>query len=802
MINKKLNIYLFLLLSLGLTLSSFSQQQGQKVYKIRGIRVEGIVPGGTDSAAVITHSGFALGDEVTIPGIQFRNSINRLLALKIFSDVQILSDNKEGDDIYLVIKVQEYPRLTRVDIIGSDEVSEDDIRKKFSFVETQHITPNEIHRAVNQIKELYASEGYLLTTVTTETVVEDSTKPNFIVLRILLDEGPEVTIDEITFEGNTAFDEGELEGEMEDTEESVWWKFWSSPMLDTVKFKEDKKRIIKFYRKNGYLDAEVLSDSIWYSEDKEKVNLAIRIFEGPQYRFRSVLWDGANVFPPDALTERLDIRKGDIFNEELFDQNLHGNQDLNDVSSMYRDRGYLTMELDEEMKRVPGDSVDIVIHIMERNQFKVGKVEVRGNTKTHDYVIRRELYIKPGDFYSQTKIVRSIRQLQQLNYFNMEKLGKGPELQPVDDQTVNVLFDLEEKSSDNVNASVGYSQVYGVTGALGFTINNFSLTNPIVGGAGQVFNFEWQFGEGQRYRTFSLGFTEPWLYGSPTTLGVNLFDTRQNYFLDIQQTGVSVRFGRRLKWPDDYFRADWTLRFQNNNVHDNGGYFYYTEGVTTQYSITQTITRNSIDNPIFPATGSNVSLSVEMAGGPFLPGNVDYHKWLFDAAWYTPVLGTGRLVLSSQTSLGYVNGFGSSSIIPPLENFWMGGTGLGAIATTPLRGYDERSIGPRDDAGRELGGKLMTKHTLELRLAVTLEPIPIYLLGFLEGGNVYTDFSHADLFDLKRSYGIGARLLMNPLGLIGFDYGYGMDDVTGGYLGFPDGTADGWQFHFQFGRGF
>ncbi len=779
-----------------------AQQREQKIYKVLGISVEGNTAGGTDATAIITHSGLSVGDEVTIPGNQFRNAINRLLALRIFSDVQILSDKKLDNGMYLVIKVKEYSRLTRVEILGSDDLDEDEIRKKFTFTEGQYVTPSEVHKAMQKIKEYYFSEGYLLTKVSSESVVEDSTKSNYIVVKFTIDEGPEVMLGSIEFEGNEAFDDGELEGEMEDTEEKVWWQFWSSPQFDSVKYKEDKKRILSFYRKSGYLDAEILSDSVWYSEDKERVNLNIRVHEGPQYRIRSITWDGATVYPVEMLNERLEMKKGDIFDDERFEQNLRGNQNLNDVSSMYRDQGYLTMELDPEIKRIEGDSVDIAIQVVERNQFKVGKVEVRGNTKTHDYVIRRELYVKPGEYYSQQKIVRSIRQLQQLNYFNMEKLGKGPELSPVDDQTVNVVFDLEEKSSDNVNASIGYSQVFGVTGALGFTINNFSIKEPLSGGAGQVFNFEWQFGEGQRYRTFSFGFTEPWLYGSPTTLGINLYDTRQSYFLDIQQTGLSVRFGRRLKWPDDYFRADWTLRFQNNNVRDNGGIYYYQTGVTQQYSISQSISRNSIDNPIFPSLGSSVSLSIEMAGGPLLPGNVDYHKWQFQGDWYTPLFGSGKLVLASLTSLGFVSGFEDNSVIPPLEYFWMGGSGLGTVATTPLRGYEDRAIGPKSDAGTELGGKVMTKQTIELRLAVTLEPIPIYLLAFAEGGNVFTDFAHADLFDLKRSYGIGARLLMNPLGLIGFDYGYGIDDVSGGQYGFPDGTPDGWQFHFQFGRGF
>ncbi|HEV8537835.1 MAG TPA: BamA/TamA family outer membrane protein, partial [Bacteroidota bacterium] len=318
------------------------------------------------------------------------------------------------------------------------------------------------------------------------------------------------------------------------------------------------------------------------------------------------------------------------------------------------------------------------------------------------------------------------------------------------------------------------------------------------GGAGQILNFEWQFGEGARFRTFSLSFTEPWLYNTPTTLGLSLYDSRQVFVYDLQQTGLSLRLGRgRLKWPDNYFRIDWTLRFQSNNVHDNGGNQLYQIGTTTQWGITQTISRNSTDSPIFPSIGSNVSLSTEISGGPLLPGNVDYHKWLFNAEWYTPLFGSSRLVLYTGETFGYVNGFEDDSNIPPIEYFYMGGTGIGLIATTPLRGYEDRSVGPLDYLDREVGGRVLSKHTAELRLALTINPIPIYILGFAEAGNVFEDFKHADFFNVKRSYGFGARISIQPLGLVGFDYGYGADDVLP-----RDGQPDGWRFHFQFGRGF
>jgi outer membrane protein insertion porin family len=443
--------------------------------------------------------------------------------------------------------------------------------------------------------------------------------------------------------------------------------------------------------------------------------------------------------------------------------------------------------------RVAEDSLDILINVYEMNQFKIAHVNIKGNTKTQEKVIRRELFTRPGDYFSRAAIIRSLRQLQQLQYFNPEKLK--PDYQMVDDKTVDLTYEVEEKSSDNVNASVGYSGAFGVTGALGFTINNFSISEPLTGGAGQVLNFEWQFGEASRYRTFTIGFTEPWMFDTPTLLGVNLFDTRTIWGYDLQQTGGSVRVGRRFRWPDIYWRGDWIFRAQANDVRNGQG--IYTEGKTSQFSLTQILSRNDTDNPIFPTSGSNFSFSVEMSGGPFLPGNINYHKWQLQSDWFLPVFGSSRVALYLSSMYGFIGDFYKNSVIPPIELFFMGGTGLGYISTTPLRGYEDQSVGPRNVSGEIVGGKAMTKQTAELRFGVSINPIPIYLLVFAEAGNVFESMARADFFDLKRSAGIGARIQIQPIGLIGFDYGYGFDDI------YPNlGKPSGWRFHFVFGRGY
>lgn len=761
----------------------------QEVYKILGIAVEGNSL--ADPVAVIANSGLKVGDEFVLPGDQIGQAVRKLWSLGIFHEIRISIDRKVGDGVYLLITLKELPRFERVEVRGNDEIGTDDILKKITLERGKALQPADLVTIRKDVTKLYESEGYLLAEVNVTSQPVDTNAARTVVV-IDIAEGSEVQVSSIQFEGNQAFDEGDLRGAMDGVSEKQWWKFWSSASFDRKKYDEDKKRIVDFYRNNGFRDAEITGDSLWYNEDRKDMSILIRLSEGPQYRIRRISWEGNTIYPDGMLNERLAILPGEIYNAQKLEQNLRGNEAQTDVASLYWDNGYLTANLDPREQRVGEDSLDIRIKVFERNQFSIGHVSIKGNTKTRDPVIRRELYTRPGDFFSRSAVIRSARQISVLNYFNPEKIR--PDYNLIDDKTVDLTYEVEEKSSDNVNASVGYSGAYGVTGALGFTINNFSISEPLSGGAGQILNFEWQFGTTTSYRTFSIGFTEPWLYGTPTLLGVNAFDTRQAYTFDLQQTGGSIRIGRRFRWPDDYFRGDWILNGQHNNVTDGRG--IYNEGTSNQVSLTQIISRNSIDNPVFPTYGSNVSLSLEISGGPF-PGDIDFHKWIFQSEWYLPLFGSNRLALYLNSQFGYLSEFNPRTVIPPIELFFMGGTGLGYISTTSLRGYEEQSVGPRNSRGDIVGGRAMTKQTIELRAALAMNPIPIYLLTFVEGGNVFATFRAADFFELKRSAGFGARLQIAPIGLIGFDYGYGFDDVV------PlDGRPDGWRFHFVFGRGF
>ena len=821
-------------IALFFVLSTFSfSQTNTTLYKILGISVEGNKS--ADVNTIISSSGLKVGEEIKIGGDQTLNAIKQLYALDIFSDIEIIKDKQVGNGIFLTIKVKEYPRYEKYVVEGNDDLSDDDIEKKVSLIRGQILKPQEIQSIKNSLMKEYDDDGYLnaqinikefhySSTDTTDEVIyvtwkniEDSTEEytseyeldnisyrdliskikDRILLKFEIDENDKVTVRTIQFTGNKAFDDGDLRGELDNTEEAKWWKFWSSAKFNPEKFEDDKKLIKSFYEEHGYRDAEVTSDSLIYSNDKKDLKIIINVYEGPQYKVRNIAWEGNTVYPDAVLDERLDFRKGDIFNYKKFEQNLHGNESQSSISELYQNNGYLTFNLQTTETKVADDSIDLNIRVEERNQFKIGQVNVVGNTKTKDKVIRRELYTVPGDYFNRSLLLRSVQQLANLQYFNAEKLygPQGLDYNLANDSTVNVTFNVEEKSSDYLNASVGYSGAYGFSGAIGVTLSNFSIAEPFSLGGGQILSFNWQFGVGNFYRTFTLGFTEPWFMDTPTLVGVEVFDTRQQYYYDLSQYGGTLKLGRRLKWPDDFFNVQGFFRYQHNDVIN--GQNIYAEGKTNQFTLGATILRKDIDNPIFPSRGSNVELDGQINGGPFLPGDIDYFKIDFTSEWYKRLFNSNRLVLYTSSTLGYLRELNDATKtrINPFEKYFMGGNGL-VIATTPLRGYDDRSIGPVDAAGNPLGGRVMAKFTSELRLAVTLEPIPLYLLTFAEAGNVFDSFESSDLFDLRRSVGVGARILINPIGLIGFDLGYGFDRKA------VNGQDPSWLFHFQFGKGF
>lgn len=809
---------------------AFAQGQS-KVYKVLGITVAGNKT--ADANAIISASGIKVNDEIQVPGDKTISAIKNLWALNIFKDVQLIVDKEIGDGIFLQIKVEEYPRFEKIIFEGNDEISTSDLEKNVTFLRGTVIKPQDIAKLKQKILKEYEKEGLLsasiqdkfYTFLSADTTEEEiitrwrndkdfsdefefrynrgdakysdliSRIKDRVIIKFIIEEGEEVRVRKIEFVGNKAFDEDDLKDAMEEINEAKWWKFWGSGKFDFENYKKDKQEIIKFYRKNGYRDAAIVSDTLIYSNNKKDLTIRMEVYEGLQYKVRNINWVGNTVYPSEVLSERLDIAKGDIFDADKFEKNLRGNEKQTDVSSLYLDNGYLTFNLQPKEIKVAEDSIDIEIRIEERNQFTVNRVDIEGNDKTKEKVIRRELYTIPGDYFNRGLLLRSIQNLANLQYFNVEKLygaeGIGTKL--ASDSTVDISFRVEEKSSDYLNASVGYSGAFGFSGAVGITLTNFSITEPFRLGGGQVLSFNWQFGVGSLYRTFTLGFTEPWLFDTPTSVGAEIFDTRQQYVYDLRQTGATIRVGRKLRWPDDFFYIQGRIKYQYNNVLEGQG--FYVEGRTNQFTVGGLIARKDIDNPIFPSIGSSVQLDAELSGGPLLPGDVDYLKIGFTAEWYRRLFNTNRITLYTIADLGYIDEIVRGTKIQPFEFYYMGGNGL-IIATTSLRGYDDRTVGPKNVDGRVIGGRVMAKFGTELRLAVSIEPIPLYILAFAEAGNVFESFEKTDIFDLRRSVGFGARLLINPIGLIGFDLGYGFDRKA------VSGNDPAWLFHFQFGKGF
>lgn len=813
-------------------LSAQIYSQGERtVYKILGISVQG--NSFADAATIIANSRLKIGDEIQVPGDQTLNAIRNLWSLGIFSDVQIIIDKQVGEGVFLILQISEYPKLEKVVFEGYDEVSEDDIEKKITFIRGQTIKPQDISKLELRILALYSEEGFLNAKIQSDyysysdadTIDGDifvrwknnkdfsdeyeleyksgdqryadliSRIKNRVLVKLRISEGEEVTVRGITFYGNQAFDDSDLKGEMSETSEKVWWKFWDGAKFNPDEYKKDKELIVDFYRNSGYRDAEIISDSLEYSNDNKDLRITLNLFEGVQYRIRNISWEGNTVYPDEVLTQRLEFEKGDVYDYKKFEQNLRGNEKQSDVSALYLDNGYLMFNVQPKETRVGDDSLDIHLRVEERNQFRVNKVNISGNDKTKEKVIRRELYSVPGEYFNRALLFRSVQQLANLQYFNVERLygPGGIDTKLSSDSTVDVTYRVEEKSSDYLNASVGYSGSFGFSGAVGVTLTNFSITEPFQLGGGQILSFNWQFGVGSIYRTFTLGFTEPWLFDTPTSVGAEIFDTRQQYIYDLRQSGGTIRVGRRLKWPDDFFFVQGRFKYQYNDVLEGQG--FYVEGKTNQFTLGGIISRKNIDNPIFPSKGSSFALDMELTGGPVLPGDVDYLKIGFTAELYRRLFNSNRVALYTIADVGYIDEIVQGTNIQPFEFYYMGGNGL-IIATTSLRGYDDRTVGPRNVFGDVIGGRVMAKFGTEFRVAVTLEPIPLYLLAFAEAGNVFESFEKTDIFDLRRSVGFGARLLINPIGLIGFDIGYGFDRKL------TDGKDPAWLFHFQFGRGF
>jgi len=645
------------------------------------------------------------------------------------------------------------------------------------------VSAYKISKIKKTIKNMYLEEGYLLAEIKIDTV---AVSKGIVNLDIIIDEREEVQVEKITFQGNLAIDDDDLRGAMDEISENTWWR---SADFNQEKYEADLELVLAYYREQGYRDAEILSDSLSYSDDNKEMFIEIRVYEGEKYYFGDIDFNGNTIFSKQELAYILGINTGDAYNQKKYNEGI-----TEHLQKEYYNQGYLFAQINPKEIPVGIDTLDVTFNIVEGNVVSVKEINIIGNTKTHEKVIRREFKLQPGDVFNSARLERSIRDITILNYFS----NVMPNVLLIENDTkhVNLEVTVEEKSTDMANMSAGYSQRDGLIGSIGLAFNNFSLAHPFSGGDGQRLTFDWQFGS--FYRSLSVGFTEPWVFNTPTLVGFSIFSTRTGggyYPWDSDNIGLTLRIGRRFHWPDSFFRGDWIFRVAESsitNVRDQDLLqSYYRSGFTNirQMSVTQIISRDSRDQPEFPTRGSVFSLSTQLSGGPF-GGDAHYIKNIFSAEWFIPMpLG---LVIYSKNMYGILEEIRRQSTIQYGEYFYLGGSGLSFSES--LRGYDDGRVGPVSPAGSPIGGRSIVKNTLELRFPIAPNPT-IFGLLFMEAGNVWTTIGETDPFDLKRSVGAGVRLFMPMLGIIGIDFGYGFDYIN--QFGQREGQ---WKVHFQFGK--
>jgi outer membrane protein insertion porin family len=766
---RKLIAILFLLLILPLT--ALAQKRS---VKILGLSVEGNKT--VDASMIRLSSGLNVGSEVTGDGIQ--EAIKQLWRLSLFSDIQILVDRELADGAYLVIHVVEYPRLEKVEIEGNKKLKKDDVETILNLYPGQVVSPTLISRAKSKLYDKYKEKGYLLAKIKANQYIsrDDS---NRVLVRFVFEEGNKVQIEKINFHGNDHFSDGKLRKQMKKTKEDRWWR---GADFDREKYAEDQGKLLDFYFNHGYRDAEILRDSLYYSPDRSDMFVDIWLHEGEQYTFGNITWKGNTVFSVEQLTASLGFSTGETYSKKKLDEALSQR-----IGTLYYDRGYIYAQV--EPTEVPGENnvLNLDFTVSEGKQAKVNEIHITGNTRTKEKVIRRELKILPGDTFSRTLLERSQREVWMLNYFgNVE-----PKVNPIDEEKVDLEFKVEEKSTDTAGMSAGYSESDKFIGSL-----NLAMANLF--GNGQRMSFDWNFG--RFYRSFNLSFAEPWLRDTPTLAGISFYDTKRDaYYYGYKQAsqGFSLRLGRDLSWPDNFFRSDWIYGLDETTLSDFNSYYVAANpnGIVTQdwplisSSVTHILTRNSLDRPEFPTAGSEVTLTNELSGS-FLGGNVDFHKHTFRMDWFMPAY--WKFVLYSSFQAGYMETLGKGGNILYTEYFFMGGDGLSR--SIPLRGYED-PLG-ESTSYAAAGGKSYLKYTAELRIPIAPNPT-IFALFFAEAGKVWSNFHHADPFTMKRSVGVGGRVYMPMIGIIGFDYGYGFDRVDAS--GNPDPK---WKMHFVFGRSF
>lgn len=789
-----------------------------KEYEIGGITVTGV--NFLDNNMLILISGLSVGEKILIPGEKVSGAIDKLWDQGLFENVKITATKIQGKTIFLDIFLQERPRLSKFKFVGVRKGEADKIREEIKITSGDVVTENLIRRTKNAINKFYDKKGYLNSQVEI-TQIFDTTINNSVILLIEINKNKRVKINQINIYGNEQLADNKIRRALKETKTKKIFRIFKSSKFIEDDYKNDLENVINKYNELGFRDARIVKDSV-YRVSNRLINIDLSIYEGNKYFFRNITFVGNTKHSSAQLSEILKIKKGDVYNQEALSRNLNFNPNGYDISSLYMDEGYLFFQAIPVEVQVENDSIDIEIRIREGKQARINKVTVKGNTKTNDHVIIREIKTIPGQLFSRSDLIRTTRELAQLRYFNQETLKPVP-IPNAENGTVDIEYQVEETSSDQVELSGGWGGGM-VVGTLGLSFNNFSARNifkkgawrPLPAGDGQKLSLRGQT-NGKYYYSLSASFTEPWLGGKkPNAFSVSVYhsvqtngyDSDNSNYASLTINGLSLGLGKRLKWPDDYFTIYHTISLQNYILHNYKSLFTFSDGYSNNLNYGLTIARNSIDAPIYARSGSEISLSMQFTP-PYSLFNkkdydlisdqerykwLEYHKWKFKASWFFNL--TGKWVLNTKARFGFVGYYNDKVGYPPFERFYLGGDGLSGYALDgreliAMRGYGNNTLTPRDGINYT-GGNVYDKFTVELRYPLSLNPnATIYGLAFVEGGNAWSSFKQFNPYNMYKSTGVGVRIFLPMFGMLGLDWGYGFDKVPG----FTD--ASGGQFHFS-----
>ncbi|ANH82659.1 hypothetical protein A8C56_18260 [Niabella ginsenosidivorans] len=870
-------------------LQEFLQNTQPREYTVADVKITGAAY--LDSSIILSVSGVQKGQKFVYPGSDiFARAINNLWKQKLFADVEVYVTHVDNDKISIEIAVTERPRLGSFKFEGVKKTEIEDLTKKIGLVK-QSILSENTRQNIRQVVKNYFEEKGFYDVETTLEEKKDPVYPNSNALTIKIDKGKKVKIDEINFFGNENVGSMKLKKQMKGTKEMTkmslypsryvspygpkqvysfneymkeWgfltgsktlkvldpyfrFKFFSSSKFNPKKYEEDKEKVLKYFNAKGYRDAQILADTQVIQDNKMYVD--IKVTEGHKYYFGNITWKGNKEFSDTILNGILRINKGDTYDASILNKRLgiEPSQDQYDITTAYNDKGYLFFNVTPVETKIYNDTIDYEIRVVEGPIARIKNVTIMGNERTKDHVIRRELRTIPGELFSRTDLMRSIRELNTLNYFEQESINPQPVPNQADG-TVDINWKLKEKSSDQLELSAGWGGGIGLTGTLGVTFNNFSIRNiwkkeawdPLPVGDGQKLSLRVQ-SNGKMYRSYNFSFTEPWLGGkkrnsltiaynnSKYHMGGYDYSTNRYIFSDTSSltvNGISVGLGKQLKWPDDWFTINYILSYTKYDVR-NMGLSYglpFQTGKSNNFSLKIALSRNSVSDPIFPRSGSELTASVQATppyslwGGGYKPGkeyeNVEYHKWRFGATWYVP-LGrpTGedknkQFVLKLAAKYGFMGRYNKNLGYSPFERFQLGDAGMNTTYSltgfdiVALRGYPIfTSSDPRvnpDNGTTSIMSDLFiifNKYQAELRYPLVTNPgSTIYGLAFFEAANGWHDYKDYNPFRLRRSVGLGMRFYLPMFGLLGFDYGIGLDRLMPG-----QGLKNAGKFTFMLG---